>query len=207
MTQNNHDGGVTKRPAFVSLPDSVSVAQRAAAATPTVDQLRDTARRVSTTHCREMTESLGVVIGDTLDEYGDWLPDAAKRIGNKRLPVVAAQVTDGGSPGTEEAYADDTPLTWIMGGGPKVKIVASMLSEPDSPVSCDDVADISGVDPELTCEHLDTLDDYGLVHRETGKSGKRSYVLNTDDDVVQHLASAERKLLERWYQEQYQGGS
>lgn len=100
-----------------------------------------------------------------------------------------------------DAYANDTPLTWILGNGPEVAVIAALISERRSPVSDEDLARLAGVENHIVRNHLDVLADYGIVEVSDGCE----YKLNLDHDVAKYLVRMEDSLVTQWYEE-YEAG-
>lgn len=112
------------------------------------------------------------------------------------LGVTHYLIGDGSHEPLSEPYAEDTPLTWILGGGPEVSVVAAILSERHRTVSCVDVAHLAGVEEQKACDHLDELSNHGLVDVA---DEERSYRVNMEHDVVRKLVEIEDALLDQWY--------
>jgi DNA-binding phage protein len=53
------------------------------------------------------------------------------------------------------SYAEGTALTEMLGNGPKVKILAAFLAEPEYDLNKTEVADTAGVSRNTVYRHLD----------------------------------------------------
>lgn len=89
------------------------------------------------------------------------------------------------------AYADDTPLLAVFGDTGRAKILAALLSEEDRDLNVSDIARIAGVARTTVYDHLDKLQQLGLVEqtREVGES--KMYQINEDSELVEHLKHVE----------------
>jgi predicted ArsR family transcriptional regulator len=97
---------------------------------------------------------------------------------------------------TEETYADDTVLTKLLGESPKVKIIASLLSENDVDLNVTDIADLAGLHRTTVYDHIDDLIDLDVVVETRTVGGSPMYQINRDSDVAEDLAQLEWDLLD-----------
>lgn len=109
--------------------------------------------------------------------------------------------TDDTTEDEHEVYADGTPLTELFGDGPKVKILAALLADPDLDHNVTDIARLSGVTRKTVYKHLDDLLSLGVVEktRETGNSPR--YKLETDNEATKLLAQLEWELIDLAFEE------
>jgi DNA-binding transcriptional ArsR family regulator len=98
---------------------------------------------------------------------------------------------------TEEAYADGTALTNVIGDHSKAKILAVMLGDHTQDLTASDIARMAGIERSTFYDHIDTLLDYGLIKitREAGNS--TMYQINKDSEPAQAIAEFEWKLLDQ----------
>jgi len=92
-------------------------------------------------------------------------------------------------------YAEDTPLLWILGDKPKIKILAALLSERNHDLNISDLARIAGVSRSTIYDHIDPLIEYGLVEKTRETGGSQMYQIDVESDGVKFLAGLERWLL------------
>jgi len=95
-----------------------------------------------------------------------------------------------------QTYADGTALTKLLGESPKVKIIASLLSENDVDLNVTDIADLAGLHRTTVYDHLDNLQELGVVVKTREVSGSPMYRINRDSDVAEDLATLEWDLLD-----------
>jgi DNA-directed RNA polymerase specialized sigma subunit len=102
----------------------------------------------------------------------------------------------------QEPYAASTPLTWLFGSGPEVKILSVFLSEGDRTIKTRDVASMAGVEYEETKNILQKLSSHGLVILEENVDDSQNCRANKNSEVMKNLAQLEIALLERWHHDQ-----
>lgn len=100
--------------------------------------------------------------------------------------------------GDPEAYAADTPLTWVFGDHPEPKLIATFLSERDRDLNVTTISDIAGISRGAVYNHLDDLLDYEII-KETREMGGQLYQINKENDYVKILLKIENQLLDEWY--------
>lgn len=100
-----------------------------------------------------------------------------------------------------EAYADDTPLTHLFGTPARTKIIAAFLGEKDQDLNTSDIARMAGVARSTVYDHLDSLEELGVIEQTRTIGDSPMYQLDTDDDLVEAVVQVEglalRRLLER----------
>lgn len=99
----------------------------------------------------------------------------------------------------EEPYADDTPLTFILGNHPEVKIVASLLSERGRDISVTDIARLADVSRNDVYEHLETLKEYNLVEQTRKMGRSKLYMIDYSKKSIQLIHQLENRLLMAHY--------
>jgi biotin operon repressor len=99
----------------------------------------------------------------------------------------------------EDPYAEDTPLTWIFGDHPEVKLIAALLSEPDQRMSVSDWGRIAGVSRGAVNNHRDRLAEHGIAV-DLGTEGRKHFYRLARTEVTELIAKLEGELLEYWYQ-------
>jgi len=95
-----------------------------------------------------------------------------------------------------QTYADGTVLTKLLGESPKVKIIASLLSENNVDLNVTDIADLAGLHRTTVYDHLDALQELGVVVKTREVGGSPMYRINRDSDVAEDLATLEWDLLD-----------
>lgn len=95
----------------------------------------------------------------------------------------------------EEAYSENTVLTDLLGDNPKVKILATLLSETDQDINVTQIAELAGVSRSTVYDHLDDLLELNVVEHTRDVGGSPMYRLNRESDVAEDLATLEWDLL------------
>jgi DNA-binding transcriptional ArsR family regulator len=99
-----------------------------------------------------------------------------------------------------EAYAEDTPLTWVFGSHPKVKIITVLLSG-EHDMNITDMAQLAGMSRSAVYDHLDDLLVHGII-KETREIGSSSmYSINKDSAIAQLIGQLEHELLDSYYEQ------
>lgn len=101
------------------------------------------------------------------------------------------------SEAVEEAYAEDTPLTYLFGTPARTKIVAAMLSETDRDLNTSDIARLAGIARSTVYDHLDDLEALGLVEQTRTIGDSPMYQIDTESELVEHVVAVEGLVLER----------
>lgn len=101
----------------------------------------------------------------------------------------------------DEVYAEGTPLTQLLGDGPKVRILAALLGDPDFDHSITEIADLAGVSRNTVYRHLDDLRDLGVVVKTRETGGSKRYQIDKDDPVARKLADLEWELIDVVFEE------
>lgn len=95
-----------------------------------------------------------------------------------------------------ETYAEDTALTKLFGNGPKVKIIAALLSESDHDLNVSQIAELAGVHRSTVYDHLQDLVEVGVVEKTREVSGSQMYRINKDSTIAESVAQLEWDLLD-----------
>jgi len=101
----------------------------------------------------------------------------------------------------DDSYADDTPLTWVLGNHPEVKLVAAILSEHDRPLNKSDLARQAGVIRNNVYDHLSNLLDHRILEEmgQVGQTDIKLYQLS-DTKTTELLIELEAMLLKYKYE-------
>lgn len=102
----------------------------------------------------------------------------------------------------EEAYADETPLTWVFGDHPKVRLIAALLSEKDRDINVQDLSRMSGLSRDAVYTHLDHLVTNGIVVQTRKLGNSPMYQINKEHNAVPLIWEIEQILLDNWYESQ-----
>ena len=106
------------------------------------------------------------------------------------------------TPTNAKSYADDAPLTVLLGTSARARILSAFVAERGRDLSTSDVARFAGLARSTVYEHLDTLLELGvIVHtRDTQAGHSPRYQLDEENDVATKLYELEgvtlRRLLE-----------
>lgn len=86
-----------------------------------------------------------------------------------------------------EAFADGHPYMEIFGSPGRAKILAAFVSERGRDVTISYVAKLAGVARSTVYDHIDELEQWGVIKptREMGQS--TYYTLDTDNDLAHEL--------------------
>lgn len=99
-----------------------------------------------------------------------------------------------------EAYADNAPLMELFGQPARTRLISVFVDEQDYDLNISEIARQAGVARSTVYDHLDALEDLGVIEqtRETGNSNR--YRLNQDSEISALLSQLEgvtlRKLLQ-----------
>jgi DNA-binding transcriptional ArsR family regulator len=99
-----------------------------------------------------------------------------------------------------EPYAEDTPLTWIFGNHPEVKMVAALIGEGNNFLNKADFERLAGVSRPDVYDHLGSLVKNGIASETeyVGQTNMQLYQLS-DTDVAQLIHDIEALLLQYKY--------
>jgi DNA-binding transcriptional ArsR family regulator len=98
------------------------------------------------------------------------------------------------------AFAEEAALTDLLGANPKVKILAVLLSE-GRDINISRIADQAGVSRSTVYDHIDDLQDLGVVEQTRTIGGSPLYQLNKDSETAKQLAQLEWSLLDEYDEE------
>jgi DNA-binding transcriptional ArsR family regulator len=97
---------------------------------------------------------------------------------------------------TDEAMAEDTVLTDVLGNHAKVKMLVALLGESDQDLNATELARLAGIDRSTFYEHIDDLLAYGIVEETRQVANSQMYKLNRNSDAAEDLARLEWDLIE-----------
>jgi len=96
----------------------------------------------------------------------------------------------------DEAYAEGTALTKLLGDGPKVKILSDFLADPDWDHNITEIAEMAGVSRNTVYRHIDDLTKLGVVKKTRERGGSTQYQINKDNTAAKKLAELEWELID-----------
>jgi len=96
-----------------------------------------------------------------------------------------------------EAYAEDTPLTYVFGTPARTKIIAALLGESGRDLNTSDIARLAGVARSTVYDHLDDLEALGIVEQTRTIGDSPMYEIDTTSELVEHIAAIEGLALKR----------
>lgn len=93
----------------------------------------------------------------------------------------------------DEAYVEGTPLTALLGDGPKVKLLAALLAEPDPDFdyTVTQLARLADLSRQTVYSHLPDLEELGVVERTESRGASTRYRLDTDHPAPRRLRELE----------------
>ena len=103
---------------------------------------------------------------------------------------------------TTEAYADDAPLTVLLGNSARVQILSAFVADRGRDLSTSEIARFAGVARSTVYDHLDALLELGVVEhtRDTQAGHSPRYQLDEESEIATKLYKLEgvtlRRLLE-----------
>lgn len=101
-----------------------------------------------------------------------------------------------------ESYGEDAPLSVLLGPSARVRLLSVFVAERGRDLSTSDLARQSGLARSTVYEHLDALQEFGVVEHTRDTQGGYSphYQLNDDNQIAECLHRLEgltlRRLLE-----------
>lgn len=99
---------------------------------------------------------------------------------------------------TEIAYAEDTPLTWVFGNHPEVKLIAAFLSEPDVILNKKEASNLADVSRPAVSTYLEPMIECGAIQERTRSGQVQMYSLG-DIEAIDTFRRLESKLLSQNY--------
>lgn len=95
-----------------------------------------------------------------------------------------------------ESYSEETPLTILFGDGPKVRILAALLADPELDHNVTEIAEMAGVSRNTVYRHLDDLLDIGVVRKTRETGGSPRYKIDKENPAAKKLAELEWELVD-----------
>lgn len=91
------------------------------------------------------------------------------------------------APDADTAFADGHPYMDVFGSPGRTKILAAFVSERGRDITISYVAQLAGVARSTVYDHIEELEDMGVINetREMGQS--KYYTLNNDNDLAHEL--------------------
>ena len=100
--------------------------------------------------------------------------------------------TENGAP-----YAEQTALIDLFGDHPKTKILAVLTAE-SRDINITRLAELAGSSRSTIYDHIDDLQELGVVEQTRKVGGSPLYQLNRDSDIAKKLAQLEWDLIEEY---------
>jgi DNA-binding transcriptional ArsR family regulator len=100
--------------------------------------------------------------------------------------------TENGAP-----YAEQTALTDLFGDHPKTKILAVLTAE-SRDINITRLAELAGSSRSTIYDHIEDLQELGVVEQTRKVGGSPLYQINKDSDVAKKLAQLEWDLVEEY---------
>lgn len=91
---------------------------------------------------------------------------------------------------------DADVLTALLGKRARVKVLAALLDEDTHDLNAAQIAESAGIHRTTVYEHLDQLEDLGVVVQTREISGSKMYRINRDNRFVQTLVQLKQDLLD-----------
>lgn len=95
-----------------------------------------------------------------------------------------------------ETYAEGSALTKLFGESAKTKLISALLSENDVDLNVTDMADLAGLHRTTVYDHIDDLEELGIVEHTRTVGGSPMYQINRDSQVAKDITELEWDLLD-----------
>lgn len=96
----------------------------------------------------------------------------------------------------DASYGELSALTILLGDGARIKILSAMLSEDFHDLSVTQIAELAGVHRTTVYDHLDQLEELGVVVQTREVGGSPMYQINQDGELARDLKRLEEDLLD-----------
>jgi DNA-binding MarR family transcriptional regulator len=102
-------------------------------------------------------------------------------------------------------FAEEAPLTYLFGDNARAKIIGAFVSERGHDVSVSEVARLAGVARSTVYNHLDTLEQLGIIKHTRDIEGGHSslYQFNEDSQIGELIYKLEGVTLQKLIDEEY----
>jgi DNA-binding transcriptional ArsR family regulator len=99
-----------------------------------------------------------------------------------------------------DAFADNAPFMTLFGTPARTRILSVFVDEKEFDLNVSEIAEQAGVARSTVYNHLDELQELGVIKlsRETGNS--RRYQLNTESPIAERLQQLEGLVLKQLLQ-------
>jgi len=101
---------------------------------------------------------------------------------------------------TSESYAQESPFVPLFGQPARTKILAAFVSERGRDLNVSYVAELAGVARSTVYDHLDDLQDLGVIEHTRDVGGSPMCQLNEESDVAEELVRLEGVTLRRLFE-------
>lgn len=112
---------------------------------------------------------------------------------------MSTKIDDTASDG--ESYAEGSALTEFLGDGPKIKILAAFLADPDPEFdyTVTEIAELAGVSRNTVYRHIEDLIEVGAIVKTRESGGSPRYKFDKENDAAKRIAQLEWDLVEILY--------
>ena len=99
-----------------------------------------------------------------------------------------------------DSYAEDSPFMPLFGKPARTQILAAFVSERGRDLNVSYVADLGGVARSTVYDHLDDLQELGVIEHTRDVGGSPMYQLNEDSEIAEELVRLEGVTLDRLFE-------
>jgi DNA-binding transcriptional ArsR family regulator len=100
----------------------------------------------------------------------------------------------------DEAFADDTPLVWLMGRPARARILSVFVDERSRDLSVSEIAEQAGIARSTVYDHLDDFVELGIVENTRKAGVSERYQLDMDNDIAELLYKLDGVTLNALYE-------
>lgn len=86
-----------------------------------------------------------------------------------------------------DAFADSHPFMDVFGSPGRTKILAAFVSERNRDITISYIAQLAGIARSTVYDHLDDLEEQGVIKQTREMGNSQYYTLNTDNDLAHEL--------------------
>ncbi|RDI69568.1 ArsR/SmtB family transcription factor [Halopelagius longus] len=86
-----------------------------------------------------------------------------------------------------EAFADDTPLVWLLGKPARVRILSVFVDERGYELNVSEIARQAGIARSTVYDHIDDFVDVRIVEETRQSEARQRYRLNEENDIAELL--------------------
>lgn len=86
-----------------------------------------------------------------------------------------------------DAFADGHPFMDVFGSPGRTKILAAFVSERNRDITISYIARLAGIARSTVYDHLEELEELGVIEQTREMGNSTYYTLNTDNDLAHEL--------------------